>query len=351
MSTTTSANKDEPRIEHSVKLCDDRGRLLRSSVGWSPVTYHDVNFSGNYFRKKRYDAWGVQSQDAYYCTALVDLGYLGYAFAFLYDLRTGRFDEVSKITPFAKGVQVTRNVEGESYLRSRNMRLSYHRQPPTSEHDGSVILEAHAHLDDGRPFEAELTVEYPRGEETMNVVIPWSDRKFHFTSKHAAVPAHGYVRLGKETTNFPAGESFAWLDFGRGIWPYESAWNWTIAGGTSDGRRLGFNFGSGWTDGTGMTENAIFIDGKVHKLAEEIRFDYDPANVLAPWRITSVRTDRVRLTFTPKYDRFDQTNALVIRSSLHQVIGHYEGTIISDQGSTLAIRDFVGVAEEHQARW
>lgn len=351
MLTTTPASRSEPRIDHVVRLCTDQGHLNRAAVGWSPVTYHDVNFTGNYFRKKRYDAWGVQSDDAYFCTALVDLGYLGYTFAFLYDLQTGDFAEVSRITPFCKGIHVARNVDGESYLRSRSLRISYHRQPPTREHDGSVILEVNAHLSNGDPFTAELIAEYPRGEETMNVVIPWSERKFHFTSKHAAIPAHGIVTVGNKTTNFVPERSFAWLDFGRGIWPYESAWNWTIAGGISDGRRVGFNFGSGWTDGTGMTENAIFVDGKVHKLAEDIRFDYDPTNVLAPWHLRSVGTPRVDLVFTPKHDRFDATNAILIKSSLHQVIGHFSGSLIDDEGNRIAIQNLVGVVEEHKARW
>lgn len=42
-----------------------------------------------------------------------------------------------------------------------------------------------------------------------------------------------------------------------------------------EGRLLGFNLGSGWTDGTGVNENAIYVDGRLVKLGEDVRFHRD----------------------------------------------------------------------------
>jgi hypothetical protein len=39
-------------------------------------------------------------------------------------------------------------------------------------------------------------------------------------------------------------------DFGRGIWPYRSFWNWGVASGVVDGVRIGVNVGGRWTTGT-----------------------------------------------------------------------------------------------------
>ena len=41
---------------------------------------------------------------------------------------------------------------------------------------------------DGRPGHLDVLVELPAGHESLNVVIPWSDTVFNFTSKHHAAP-------------------------------------------------------------------------------------------------------------------------------------------------------------------
>ena len=64
-----------------------------------------------------------------------------------------------------------------------------------------------------------------------------------------------------------------------------------------------------------------------------------------------MKSDRVDLTFTPFLDRTAKTNLLLIRSEVHQMFGHYSGTVADDTGSDIAIDGVIGWAEEHQARW
>ena len=73
-------------------------------------------------------------------------------------------------------------------------------------------------------------------------------------------------------------------------------WNWGAGSGVVDGRVVGVQVGGRWTDGTGSTENALVVDGRVHKISEELAWDYDPADWLAPWRVHGELAD---LTFTP----------------------------------------------------
>ena len=74
------------------------------------------------------------------------------------------------------------------------------------------------------------------------------------------------------------------------------------------GRRIGLNFGGKWTDGTGMTENAVFIDGVMTKIHEDVLFTYDPKNFMVPWKIRTKFSDTVDLTFTPFFERESKTN-------------------------------------------
>jgi hypothetical protein len=190
------------------------------------------------------------------------------------------------------------------------------------------------------------------GHESLNVVIPWSEKRFQFTSKQNTLPTEGTVIWGDDQIHFDKEKTFACLDFGRGIWPFNSFWNWSsFSTRLPDGRAVGINLGAGWTDGTGMNENALCVDGRLTKISEDISFEYDTKNYGAPWHLHTTVTDRVDLVFTPVFVRTAKTDALLIRSEVHQVIGSFQGTLKPDDGAPIHIEDATGWAEDHQARW
>src|SRR6185436_15858641 len=69
---------------------------------------------------------------------------------------------------------------------------------------------------DGRPGRLDVLVALPPGHESVNVVIPWSDELFNFTSKHQARPASGALVVGEHirTIGASAGDAWGVLDVG-----------------------------------------------------------------------------------------------------------------------------------------
>jgi hypothetical protein len=59
---------------------------------------------------------------------------------------------------------------------------------------------------------------------------------------------------------------------------------WREAWRAAPGRAI--QLGGKWTDGTGVTENDLFVDGRLHKIGDELRWSYDRADWLRPWRIS-----------------------------------------------------------------
>jgi hypothetical protein len=47
---------------------------------------------------------------------------------------------------------------------------------------------------------------------SVNVVVPWNDRTFQFTSKQNCLPSEGVVTIGNKQTVFSGEQSFACLD-------------------------------------------------------------------------------------------------------------------------------------------
>ena len=56
------------------------------------------------------------------------------------------------------------------------------------------------------------------------------------------------------------------------------------------------------------------------------------------------------LTFTPFFERIAKTDMAIIRSEVHQMIGHFDGTF-SEGGEVVQVNQAVGWAEDHRARW
>jgi hypothetical protein len=251
------------------------------------------------------------------------------------------------IVPLARGMAMQARA-GESHLshRTRKLHLAFEDGPDATH------LQA-AFLTDQGPFELDVRVERPEGHESLTVVIPWSDRRFQCTTKDVSRPAVGTIRWGDQehTLTGAAGDAWGCLDFGRGKWPYRTRWNWGAGAGMVDGRRIGLQLGGKWTDGTGMTENALVVDGRLSKLSEELVWDYDPADWLRPWHIRTPRSDRVDLTFAPVYDKVGRIQAGIAASSVDQCFGHYAGTVVPDGGPALAVSDLFGWAEEATWRW
>lgn len=337
----------EPEITSPVDLCTADGRLNRAAVGWSRRPLHRCNLRGRWGRKKRWDYWCVTTDEHLFSLTFADLDYLGLYVAQFLEYSTQRFIELPLFLPFAPGLHQPETVAG-SDIRFRMPGM----HAAIVEEAGGTRLQVDCRTFGGTSLRADIRVEMPPGHETLGVVIPWSDTQFQYTSKHNTRPAHGWAEVDGRRYLFHEGNgAYGCLDFGRGIWPYDIVWNWASASGMQDGHLVGLQLGGKWTDGTGLTENALCIDGRLHKLGEELAFSYDRADFMRPWKIEAPASRRVALTFTPFWERKSKIDLRLTRTEIHQLFGRFSGTIVDDSGGTLRLRELFGWAEEHRARW
>ena len=191
---------EEKEIAEAVNLCDARGRLLPAAVGWSRRPLHTCNLSGHPLRKKRWNYWAVTSDRYLFSVTLASVDYMGMAFAYFLEYDTGRFVEKTVTVPFGRGCVLPDTVRGDVLLSHRDMSLRF------AEEGDQTAIHVESPSFGGSALSADFLVERPAGHETLNVVIPWSADRFHFTSKQNCLPASGAVSLGGEAFEFPAGE-------------------------------------------------------------------------------------------------------------------------------------------------
>ncbi len=339
----------EPELTHPVDLCAVDGRRLNpDAVGWSRTPLHRANLAGSWGRTKRWDYWAVLTDDLVVSLTYADVDYLGIVAVWWCELSSGRTGGRDVAVPAARGIELP-DTPGTAPLRFRSPHLGVE----VVDDPGGTTLTARWRERDGSVGRLDAHVALPDGHESVNVVIPWSQTRFQYTSKHQARPTTGTLRLGDDPRILGDEQAPAWgvLDVGRGRWPYRTRWNWgSGAGLADDGRVVGLQIGGKWTENTPATENGVIVDGRVGKLGEELAWDYDWDDPLAPWRVRSP-DGALDLTLAPAHDRHDRTELGVLGTEVHQVFGTWSGRAPAPDGSTVTFDGLVGFAEESRSRW
>jgi hypothetical protein len=343
----------EKEITHTGLLLKPNGDL--AVKGWSPQPLLDSNLEyANFYklkflqplRLKRWDYYGLTTKTHYFSFTVSDIGYLGMVFAYVIDFENQTMHEETVAIPFATGVEIARNsTEGVTQFENKNVKLRFN-----TENDQRKLSITWKNFFQNKDLNAELELRQPSGHESMNLVLPIETQRFYFNRKINCLPAHGWIEYLGHRYEISPDAALGNLDWGRGVWAYDSFWVWASASGfTADQQTIGLNMGFGFGDTSAASENAFILNGKIHKIGK-IEFSYTFENFMQPWKMVS-EDQRLNLTFTPFFDRQAKTDAKILKSEVIQMFGKYAGTLVTDDGLTIEIQDLIGFAEEHHARW
>ncbi|MBM4337703.1 MAG: DUF2804 domain-containing protein [Deltaproteobacteria bacterium] len=333
----------EREITAPVDLCDARGRLNPAAVGFARQPLFRANLSGHWPRKKRWNFWNWIGPDFVFSVTLADIDLTSFCSFTLTDFRDGahwagssygrpgRFDlpeQVEASVAFSgAGIEYANRIDG-----------------------GDLAVRFGGRASDGTEIAADFAVHRPAGHESLNVVVPWSATRFQCNSKHAALPCEGEVRAGERRYALDPRTCFAVQDWGRGIWPHRSFWNWGVATGWAGDALLGVNFGAKWTTGTGSNENGILCNGRLHKIMEDLRWEYDASQWRKPWRVVAEHSGALDLVLEPVAAHTPKLDLGVIATGGVCAFGRWRGRV-RVPGSEIAVDGLIGWAEEFAHRW
>lgn len=337
---------EERELTSPVDLATPDGRRLNpEAVGWSRTPLHTANLRGVWGRNKKWDYWAILAGDLVVSVTYGDVDYVGLASVWWADLSTGLSGGVAPLVIGASGLSLP-DLPGSEPLRASKSGLAIEIADDPA---GNTSILATWTEADGTSGRLDAVVALPAGHESLNVVIPWSETRFQYTSKHQARPTSGTFTLGDRTVDLDG----AWgvLDVGRGRWPYSTQWNWGGgAGAAADGATVGIQVGGKWTKGTGHTENGLIVDGRISKIGRELDWDYDWEDPMRPWSVVDPG-GQLDLRLEPRFDRYDKTDLLAIRTEVHQVFGTWSGWVRDDDGRRVELEGIQGFAEESRSRW
>lgn len=334
-------------------LLDDTGTLTQAGWSTSEVRSYDrQRVAASRLRVKEWDYYCVLSDGdtGPYGIALTvaDNGYVGLLGVSWLDLASRTEVTENKLIPFPLGrMGMPPSADaGDIVIHRGALRIEYR-----NEDRARRLIIDHPGFDGGRGLSGELLLTQPPMDRMVIATpFPRAPKAFYYNQKINCLPASGTITVGGRARTFDTTSSFGVFDWGRGVWTYDNTWYWGSASGLHDGRPVGFNLGYGFGDTTAASENMIFFDGVAHKL-DRVHF-HRPADTYdgAPWRFTS-NDNRFQMEFEPILDRAADVNAVVIRSTQHQVFGRYTGFVLLDDGTRLEIENLLGFAEEVRNRW
>ena len=343
----------QTELTHPGPLLNPDGSIAQ--VGWMRQPILDCNLESarfyafrpfQRFRIKRWDYYAVFSPRRFFSVTIADLGYAANIFVYTMDILSGELHEEGLIIPLGKGIMLARNsTEGDSHFENGKVSLDFHLGAASR----SISVKWPG-FDKGKGLTAEIVLACPPECESMNIVIPIGEKRFYYNRKINCLPASGEVKYSDVTDVLDPKTCSGSLDWGRGVWEYKSFWNWaSLSGFLPDGSAVGLNMGCGFGDLSSAGENCLILGTRIHKL-ERIKFDYNPGNYMRPWKFSDTE-GRLDLVFTPFKDRTAKTNLAIITSEVHQMFGRYHGKVIADGGEVIPIKDLIGFAEEHHAKW
>ncbi|MDX1754427.1 MAG: DUF2804 domain-containing protein [Marinobacter sp.] len=331
------------------KLIDEQGRPY---LGVLPEPVDTINYldydlrtvmdrprSGlaRRWRFNQFQFISVMGPDWLLGVAIVDLKLVSNAFFYLFDFRSGDLYERSMLQPLARKTRMEPRPEAGVSRFARG--------------GTEILIEPSAHarrlrIRDGHRVTADLTLL--RDDDPLRVTCQAGYNGWVFTRKSAGLPVTGAVSW--EGREYHCDDRFrGTIDWSCGYMRRETAWNWAcLAGQSADGRSVGLNLAAGVNE-TGVTENALWIDGRCHKL-DMARFEFDRQAPESPWRVTT-SDGRVDLRFVPSGVRQERMDILLLASNFRQYAGTFEGLVRDEAGREISVDGLRGLMEDHFARW
>ena len=337
-------------ITKRIPLLNAEGNLTEPGFARSllPV-YRRADVKAGKLRLKEWDYYLVNNGRFALALTVADNGYMGMDSISLLDFEEGWEITTSPMSllPLGKIGLPESSLRGDTRHGGKGYALSFENKG-----SGTRVLTAQMEkFGQKGALDAEVTLTQ-EPEESMVICTPFKKaRHFYFNQKINCLRAAGEVRYGGKTYVFDPNDSFAVLDWGRGVWTYHNTWYWGSASGAVDGVPFGWNIGYGFGNCAAATENMLFYNGKAHKLSRvAFHIPGGEKDFLSPWTFDS-DDGRFTMDFDPVLDRASCTDLKLIKSDQHQVFGRFTGCAILDDGTEIRVQDFPGFAEKVENKW
>jgi len=343
---------DQIEITESSKLFNEDGSLVKTGWARKPLLkYNKEHIGKSWWRIKEWDHYSVLNKDFGFQLTIGDIGYLTQMSYVWLDFNKREREDVSTMKFFTKS-----NLLPLSSVKDSLIEFPTDKFKATLEKKGNkriLTIDDPNFLEKGMKGTIILE-DKPDWDNTVVVTGYEKPKLFYYNHKINMMPAEGKLKIGAEDYAFTPDESFGLMDWGRGIWPYNTHWLWGSACGMVDNIPVAFNIGYGFgqvgsKERATHSENIVFYNGKAHKL-DEVTFHHEDRDPKKPWKFTS-NDGRFNMVLQPLIPHKEKLNFGIIKLDSSLLHGLYSGDIILDDGTKIHVKDMLGHAEDIFWKW
>jgi len=339
----------QPEITEPVPALDELGRP--QNFGWarSPFFMYDHNLLMAPRRSiSESDRYVLFSPNNVFIFEILDDGYLGYICLSVASLKDKKRSTHTFLTPFSLG---SFNLPGDSESDSIKFRKKKNYLNFAAMNKGIRIIKVDIpQFSRNRSLRGEVVLTPPEGAESLVTHMPWREKRNAFSCSRRSpwYSVEGVIQLGTSELVFTRGNGWGIFDWNRGVRPRRDLRFWAAGCGQSAGRQPAFSVGHNSADASLGTENAFFLDGKLHKL-DQVTF-HIPSDRHVPWRFTS-NDNRLEMIFLPQQERDENHQMLFYSLKRRQLFGSFSGRVTLDDGSDFEFSNITGFAERRKSRF
>jgi hypothetical protein len=285
-------------------------------------------FSPRRWQRKSWIFMGAYHPSVYIGFAIVDAGFLGKAFCYVYFPGSKKLVENGTNRPFAFDKNFPADIEshwklGNYSIKSRGEKFEF-------EYFGKQF---------------SLSIDLMNNPHGLSFVCPSKGpkRPFHYTYKNLLVPSN--IRCNIDGKDHYFEDIPSSIDFSKGYPPKHSQWNWTsFMGHLDDGTAIGINVVDKFNENI---ENVVWLGTKKIRIGP-VHFQYDRPAEHSVWKLKSLN-GKLSLSMQATGNRKEHLDLGLLKSKFIQVFGNIEGRIlINDRWKSITGQ---GVMEEHEAIW
>ena len=331
-------------------LLNEKGDLNEAGFSLSLIKeYQRTQIHGLKWRIKEWDYYYIGNQDYGLCLTISDVSFLALISVTFLDFKNKLQPAKTILKPFTFGKVglPSSSKTGDVSFKNKQIDISFVHEKGKRHLKVQLVK-----FIDEKSLEADVILEETQ-KDTIVVATPFfKKRHFYYNQKINLMKSEGFVKIGEDSYDLSK-DTYALLDWGRGVWTYKNTWYWSSLNGVYNGHKVGFNLGYGFGDTSTHSENIFYYDGKSFKL-DDVKFEIpvdEKGNddYMSEWKFTSIKGD-INLTFRPVLNRHDDTNVLIIRSKQNQVFGTFSGYFIVE-GKKIEFENLMGFAEKVYNRW
>jgi hypothetical protein len=318
--------------------------------GWARrelFTFERKNIKSSWIKIKEWDNYIFINDNAAISFTISDLGYAGALCVAFIDIQNKMVMDKAELVLFPRGKKFALGKDpvmscGEWH--NSKMDIIFKKK---DDHTGRIICN-YRHFKDEKNLSVDFDIMDP-DYESINYINVSTEKKdgFFLNTKKNHLRAEGTVTIGDHIVRFDKESTYGTFNWCRGVWDYNNKTYWGTGSTEIDGKPFGFNIGYRLYETEGVSENAVFYDGRIHKL-DKVGFVI-PGGLINPdymsnWKITS-NDGRFTGDFSPIVEKSSLLDLKFLISDCHQVFGRMSGTAVLDNGERIEFTDMMCALE------